>query len=478
MTRTARLLGALLVTAIGGLGTAVPPASAGLPPIHHVFTIILENESKATTFGTNSPAPYLAKTLVSQGAFVPNYYGTGHESNDNYISMISGQAPNVDNQSDCMFFSDFSVSGLGTYGQQPGVGCVYPSDVKTVAGQLSGAGYTWRDYNQSMGNDPTRESAVCGHPAVGSQDHTQSATATDAYATRHDPFVYFHSIIDDTTLCNTHVVNLSMLKADLASPSQTPNYVFITPDLCGDGHDASCADPSRKGGFPGIEQFLAQYVPMITGSPAFKQENGLLIVTFDEAASSDAGSCCGEIAGPGSPQPGVEGMGGGDVGAVMLSPCIKPGTVSIVPYNHYTMLRSVEDLFGLPHLGYAQLPGGASFGSDIFTGPCSSGPPPPLARPAAAITLPRVVGGTPAPPRITVRWSSATPGVTWQLQERRLLDGRVPTPWRTLLIGSHALRYVFAGQRAQTYVFRVRATDANGRHSAWRQSTVRVLRRR
>ena len=79
-----------------------------------------------------------------------------------------------------------------------------------------------------------------------------------------------------------------------------------------------------------------------------------MIITFDEAATSDTSSCCGEIPGPDSPEPGVNGPGGGDVGAVLLSPCIAPGTVSTVPYNHYTMLRSVEDIFGLPHLGYAQ----------------------------------------------------------------------------------------------------------------------------
>ncbi len=96
----------------------------------------------------------------------------------------------------------------------------------------------------------------------------------------------------------THVVNLDDLPQDLASAAKTPNYVFITPDLCGDGHDATCSDSSRPGGFAGIEQFLQQWVPMITHSAAFKQQNGLLIITFDEAGDSDASSCCGEIAGP------------------------------------------------------------------------------------------------------------------------------------------------------------------------------------
>ena len=364
---------ALGVLAAVALSCGAASATAALPPIKHVFIIVLENESKSTTFGPSSPAPYLAKTLTAQGAFVPNYYGIGHESNDNYIAMISGQAPNADNQADCQFFTDLQPGTLVTDGQAVGEGCVYPSDVPTIASQLQGAGLTWRDYDQSMGADPTREPAVCAHPALNSQDNTQSATASDQYATRHNPFVYFHGIIDDAASCNTHVVNLNLLPGDLTRPADTPNYVFITPDLCGDGHDATCADPSRPGGFAGIDQFLQSWVPRITSSPAY-QRDGLLLIVFDEASTSDTSSCCGEMPGPGSPMPGVTGSGGGDVGAVLLSPFIAPGTVSQAPYNHYSMLRSVEDIFGLGHIGDAQLPGETSFGSDVFTRP--DGPPP------------------------------------------------------------------------------------------------------
>jgi hypothetical protein len=189
---------------------------------------------------------------------------------------------------------------------------------------------------------------------------------------RHNPFVYFHSIIDRHAYCNGHVVNLSLLPHDLSRARTTPNYVFISPDLCADGHDATCANPKRPGGYAGIQQFLKTWVPRITKSPAYRTQNGLLMIIFDEAASSDTSSCCGEKPGPNSPSPGAGGPGGGDTGAVFLSPCIKPGTVSHMPYNHYTLLRSVEDIFGLAHLGYAGLSGERSFGSDIFTRRCGS----------------------------------------------------------------------------------------------------------
>jgi hypothetical protein len=437
-----------------------PSAANGLPPIRHVFVIVLENESSASTFGPNSPAPYLSKTLPSEGAFVPKYYGVGHASNDNYIAMISAQAPNPQNQADCFSFNDFTPDVISSYGQAVGSGCVFPKDVKTIADQLDAAGLTWRDYNQSMGADPTREPVVCAHPGINQQDHTQSATATDQYATRHNPFVYFHSIIDNTTLCNSHVVNLNLLPQDLSNAASTPNYVFITPDLCGDGHDATCKDPKRPGGYAGIEQFLQQWVPKITSSPAFRLQDGLLAIVFDESATSDTSSCCGEIAGPNSPAPGITGPGGGNTGAVLISPCIKPGTVTTHPYNHYTLLRSVEDLFGVAHLGYAGLPGGSSLGSDVFNRPCAANIKPPVARIGAKLT------GSAAHRAIRVSWSAnGASAKTFTVQIRQTkprLHG-----WQTLVSSGRAGSRVFVRRPGAAYQFRIRVTGVSGLVSSW-----------
>ncbi len=359
-------VGALAVAAC--LAGVAPAASAALPPIHHVFVIVLENEGAATTFGSNPPSPYLADTMRAAGAYLPNYYGIGHASLDNYIAMISGQAPTPSTQGDCPTYSDITGGGLDGNGQETGTGCVYPANVPTIAGQLTAAGLTWGSYNESMGDDPVRDnttpSRTCGHPVLNTADGTQAETATDAYATRHDPFVYFHSIID-TAQCD-HVVDLNQLSGALSSVATTPNYVFITPDLCSDGHDATCANHALPGGYAGIDGFLSSWVPIITTSPAYKQD-GLLIVVFDEAEGADASSCCGEIPGPLAALPGGGGPGGGDTGAVLMSPFITPGTVSTVAYNHYSMLGTIEDIFGLPRLGYAA--GTTAFGSDVFVPP-------------------------------------------------------------------------------------------------------------
>jgi hypothetical protein len=459
---TIGLLGALTLPAL-----VAPALASAAPPIRHVFVIVLENESVATTFGPGSPAPYLAQTLKSEGAYVPNYYGVGHNSNDNYIAMISGQAPNASTQADCQTFSELTPGTLGANGQAVGTGCVYPASIPTIASQLSGAGLTWRDYNQSMGADLSREPAVCAHPAIGASDNTQSATATDEYATRHNPFVYFHGIIDDTTLCDTHVVGLDALTQDLGSPSSIANYTFVTPDLCSDGHDAPCKN-GQPGGLTSANQFLQTWVPQITNSPAFR-EDGLLMVIFDEASTSDTRSCCGEIAGPGSPMPGITGPGGGQTGAVLLSPCIAPGTVTNVAYNHYSMLGSVEDLFSLAHLGYAGLPGETTFGSDIYNRPCGPAPP------TASINAPPLLSSVATHARIPVSWTSTTTGGTGLASYTVAVSdlGAAAPRFRMLLTGSRT-SLSYAGKLGHTYAFQVTATNLAGQTSSVASSTVVV----
>jgi hypothetical protein len=347
-----------------------------------VFVIVLENEGYASTFGSPSSDSYLAKTLPSMGALLSDYYGIGHFSNDNYIAMISGQAPNPLNQADCQLFVNFPPDAtLAADGQISKSGCVFPTSVPTVANQLDQAHLSWKAYMEDMGNVSSRESPVCGHPEVGTIDHTQKAVPGDGYATRHDPFVYFHSIIDDAALCDTHVVPLGStsgslprgtpsgvtgLATDLRSVGTTANFSFITPNLCNDGHDAPCVNQQAgASAAANVDAFLERWVPLITQSPAFRQD-GMLEVNFDESDTSDASACCNETPGPASPLPGIIGPGGGRTGAVLLSPFVKGGTVSTVPYNHYSTLATVEDLFGLPRLAQAKTVS-AAFGRDVFT---------------------------------------------------------------------------------------------------------------
>ena len=348
----------------------VPPSSAAAPKVQHVFVIVLENESYDVTFGHASAASYLARELPKQGALLPNYFGIGHSSLDNYVALISGQAPNEATQGDCETFSEFQLSApaLDSHGQALGMGCVYPKIVKTLPDQLDAAGLTWKGYMEDMGKDRARENASCAHSALNTQETLLLATVKDQYAVKHNPFVYFHSIIDDHARCDARVVNLEYLNADLKSVATTANYSFITPNLCNDGHDAPCVD-GAPGGLVSADAFLKKWVPIITHSAAFKKD-GLLIVTFDEAdprLSDGSDACCAEKGLPGARYPpGLRGPGGGRIGAVLISPFIKPGTISRVPYNHYSLLRSVEGFFSLGPLGYAADGELKTLGTDVF----------------------------------------------------------------------------------------------------------------
>src|SRR6187200_1733751 len=157
-------------------GSAQARTPSGPPPVGHVFVIVLENENADTTFGANSPAPYLSQTLPTRGAFLPDFYAVTHESLGNYIAMVSGQGSNIETQADCQIYSDFSGGVIGLDGQALGQGCVYPATVKTIADQLEARGLSWKGYIEDMGNDTTREAALCGRPQLNTRDNTQSAT--------------------------------------------------------------------------------------------------------------------------------------------------------------------------------------------------------------------------------------------------------------------------------------------------------------
>jgi hypothetical protein len=206
----------------------------------------------------------------------------------------------------------------------------------------------------------------CQHPAVGEVDPTQRATAKQNYAVRHNPFVYFHSIIDDAAYCKRHVVPLGHISRDLERVRTTPNLAYITPDLCHDGHDAPCAD-GRPGGLASVDKWMRRFVPKILRSPAFRKD-GLLIITADESdgPQADSDACCGPETSANSPMPGILGPGGGKIGALLISRFIQPNSWSTSPYNHYTLLGSIEEIFGLPLLGYARDAGVETFGLDVY----------------------------------------------------------------------------------------------------------------
>ena len=360
------VIGAIALVAGAAVGLAGPAGGAPLasapavPHLNHVFIIVLENENADSTFGANTAAPYLAQQLRRQGAFLPNYYAIAHESLPNYIAMVSGQAPNTQTQSDCQVYTNFAPGTPTSDRQFRGAGCVYPKPVVTVANQLEASGHTWKGYMEGMnGKAPPGADIRCRHPATQRPGRHPDSRGGGPVCGSPQPVRVLPSIIDSPT-CAAHDVGYTHFGPDLRTKQTTPDYSFITPNLCHDGHDSPCVS-GEPGGLETADNGCSRTCPGSFESPAFG-DRGLLIVTFDEAegqgSGADSSACCNEQPGPNLVPPDTPGAltpgpGGGRVGAVLLSPCIRPGTVDTTPYNHYSLLRSIERNWQLPYLGYA-----------------------------------------------------------------------------------------------------------------------------
>jgi phospholipase C len=329
------------------------------PDVRHVFVVNIENKGFRQTWGRHSAAPFLARTLRAKGVLLTQYYGTAHHSLGNYLAQVSGQGPDYATQHDCPTYSRFHVTRADARpGQVVGDGCVYPAKVGTLPLQLTHARLSWRGYMEDMARP-------CQHSRLGTREQWARATPREQYATRHNPFVYFRSITSRPAYCKARVKPLSALPTDLRKASTTRNLSYITPDLCHDAHDARCAD-GGPGGLRAANGWFRTWIPRILSSPAFRKD-GVLVITADESEGvrEDSRACCGEGVGPNAGQPGIEGPGGGRIGALVISPFSAPGTTSSVAYNHYSLLATIEDLFGLPRLGYARTVSHA-FGGDVF----------------------------------------------------------------------------------------------------------------
>jgi phosphatidylinositol-3-phosphatase len=340
-----------------------------LPAIKHVFVVMLSDEPYASVFGPSSSAPYLASKLEHRGELLAGFHAVAHEELADEAALISGQGPTLETAANCPNYTDMVSSGSGEDEQALGTGCVYPSSTQTLPGQLEAKHLSWRAYVQGI-DETGAQAPACAHPALGAADPTaEQASSTGAYATFRNPFVYFGAIVDSPQ-CAADDVGLASLERDLTDPSRTPSFSYIVPDRCDDGNPTPCT-PGAPAGVAQASGFLARVVPEITASKAYK-EDGLLVITVDEAPSTGAfaesSSCCGEPLFPNDPVKTLTGAprGGGIVGALLLSPFVKARSTNDQRLNDFSLLRTIEDLFGLQHLGYAALPTVKSFEPEMF----------------------------------------------------------------------------------------------------------------
>jgi hypothetical protein len=240
-----------------------PVAARRVPAGASVFLVVMENRSSAQALAQ----PYLAR-LARTYALATNYHAVAHPSLPNYLALTSGTTFGIGDDD----YRPLPAGGLGD--------------------ELTAHGVTWRAYMEGMSSD-----------CLANQGR---------YAVKHDPFAYYGGS------CPPNVVSFTPLDADLAGG--TPRFVWITPDLCHDGHDC---------GTRAADDFLAGLVPRILASPAWAR-GGVLFITWDED----------------------DGDNGNRVAAVVASPELAAHR-SARPYDHYSLLATVEDLLDVPRMGAA-----------------------------------------------------------------------------------------------------------------------------
>ena len=264
-------------TSISSASPAASPSPSALPVAKHVFVIVMENRDYSQALGGG----YTAQ-LANRYAVAADYHGVSHPSLPNYLAMTSG--------------STWGVADDGWH----------PLPATGLVAQLSAAHLTWRAYMEGM----TRGGCF---------------NSPYPYALKHDPFAYYGSA------CPAQVVPFTSFASDMKN-GNVPDFVWITPGLCHDGHDCSTSV---------ADGWLSQVVPEIQATDAWKQ-GGLLVITWDE---------------------------GEDAANHILTILIQPGGAAHKTsnrfYNHYSLLATIEDRFGLARLGQAR---SATPMSDLLVG--------------------------------------------------------------------------------------------------------------
>lgn len=308
--------------------SATTSQPAAKSKIGHVFVIALSTPSYDAAFGAGSVAHYLNGRLRKHGTLLRDYQSLSTGELPDYLAMIGGQGPNPDTSAGCSTYAEFPTGASpASDGVVGGTGCVYPNTVLTIGDQVTAAGHAWKGYVEGM-------PSACVHPNSDASDPPPSPDATDQYDDRHNPFIYYHSLLDIGG-CQSDDVPITQLPKALHKASKTPTYSYIAPDACLDASAATCPD-NQPAGLAGEDAFLKQWVPKLLSSPAFR-DNGMLIVAF-------------ALSPPAAGQPAPSAMASG---ALVLSPYTAHNKTIGTAYNAYSLLHSVESLLGYKALGHA-----------------------------------------------------------------------------------------------------------------------------
>jgi len=234
-------------------------------------------------------APFLV-SLERQCGLATNYHSITHPSLPNYIAATAGASRGALSR----FATDCSPSGSCS------------TSAPSIFAQVS----SWRAYEESMPRPCDRSDA-------------------GLYAVRHNPPAYYRPL---ATECVRSDLPIDRLDAALARNS-LPAFSFITPNLCHDSH--SCTVSSA-------DEWLAGEVEKIVQSSTYRAGHTALFITYDEGTGEIPLNCAANRHAPSC-----------HVATVVVSPSTPAGTRSAGPFNHYSLLRTTEDLLGVVHLGMA-----------------------------------------------------------------------------------------------------------------------------
>lgn len=379
--------------------TETPVSSTVLAEIQHVWVITLSGSSFQRALAKPSSDPYLAKRLAPEGTLLSNYSLVAASPLANDIALLSGQGGNSATEEDCPTYEPIEPPTVEAKGLTEGVGCIYPAAAKTLADQAGEAALTWKAYVQDVvsgetsatftqtttttttsttGSDTTTSATTtstagsdtttsaetaagqatstaaasagaastqaCRHPAVGGSEPAQTPVAGAGYLLYRNPFVFFDSLLESGA-CGADDVGLAALKPDLAEAKDTPNLNWIVPSACDDGQATKCGRAGSSG-LTAADDFLDEVVPEITASGAYKQ-HGLILITFDAGPAKHAEA-------------------GAKVGALLVSPFVKRGT-DARSFDTYSLLKSIERIYGVPLLGHANDEGLEALGAGVYS---------------------------------------------------------------------------------------------------------------
>jgi len=322
----------MLAPGVSSAGVSTPPGH-GIKRFNHIVEIMMENTSYSTIIG-NPLAPNI-NALASKYGLATNYFGVTHPSQPNYVANIGGSFFGI--QDDNQFYCTAALAN--TDPNCAGTTVNHTVSNPNLATQLTAAGKTWRGYFQNLPPIPSTGVIMTGPNANGPYSFKWPSNTDALYASKHNPFLNFTG----TQNALANMVPDTRLGADLTRGALA-NFSLVVPDQCNDMHGiAACSDENTL--ISTGDSYVGTTVRTIMNSQVWRQGRNAIVITWDEDDFSDEGQpgtgCCG--ADP----------GGGHVPTIVITNNSSKHVVDNTPYNHYSLLLSLQQAFGLPCLEHS-----------------------------------------------------------------------------------------------------------------------------